>query len=168
MAQDRIQCKECGTVDSTKFTLFNNAFKCHVCGAINPLYDNYYIVEHTGKVEVDGVATISNLASRARQLLEANNYDSALKLYKKILECDCNNHVALWGCYCCEKGIAAYYQYCDKFGNSGPYVKANILAKLINKYGQRAVRNAPNAYAQSYAEILNEDIRFVDSVRNSQ
>lgn len=166
MPQDRFQCKECGTVDSTKFTLFNNAFKCNVCGAINPLYNDYYIIEHTGKIQMDGMPTISSLISRAGQLLEVNNYDSALKLYKKILECDCNNHVALWGCYCCEKGIAAYYRYCDKFGNSGSYVKAKILAELINRYGQKAIQNAPDTYARLYAEMLEEDIQFVNHVRN--
>lgn len=164
MSQDRFQCKECGTVDSTKFTIFNNAFKCNVCGAINPMYDELHIVKHIGKVEIDGIATISNLATRARQLLEENNYDGALKLYKKILEHECDNHVALWGCYCCEKGIAAYYQYHDKFGNSGPKVKANILADLILKYGDKAVKNAPEPYAQSYAELLNDDILFIKTV----
>lgn len=166
MPQDRLICKECGTVDSTKFTLFNNAFKCNVCGAINPLYDDYYVVEHTGKIEIDGMSTISSLSSRARQLLEADNYDGALKLYKQVLERDCDNHVALWGCYCCEKGIAAYYQYRDKFGNSGPNVKANILADLINKFGLRAVKNAPGNYAQAYDQILKEDIQYVNDVRN--
>lgn len=168
MSQDRFQCKECGTVDSTKFTLFNNAFRCNVCGAINPLYDDYSVIELKGKLEVDGIPAVRNLASRARQLLEGNNYDGALKLYKKILECDCDNHVALWGCYCCEKGIAAYYCYRDKFGNSGPHVKASILNDLINKYGKKAIRSAPIEYAEAYRKMLIPDIQFVKDVRDGK
>ena len=164
MPQDRFQCKECGTVDSTKFTIFSNAFKCNVCGAINPIFDSYQVIEYTGKIEVDGIATISNLAFRAKQLLESGNYDGALKLYKRILDCDADNHVALWGCYCCEKGIAAYYRYKDKFGNSGPLVKANILSEIINKYGRKAVECAPSNCAQAYSQILQIDIQFVNSV----
>lgn len=166
MAQDRFQCKECGTVDSTKFTLFDNAFRCNVCGAINPLYDHYDVIkhEHTGEIKVDGIASASSLLSRARQYLDERNYDKALKLYKKVLEIDSQNHVAWWGCYCCEKGIAAYYRFRDKYGNSGPYIKANILADLINKYGIKAIDHAPESCKDSYREALNPDIRFIKDV----
>lgn len=167
MSQDRLQCKECGNTDSTKFTLFDNAFICKICGAINPLYDTYNIVKHihSGKVEVDGVSTVGNLLARARQLLAEDKYDNALKLYKKVLENDFKNHIALWGCYCCEKGIAAYYRYSDKYGNSGPYVKANILCDLINRYGAKAIQNAPEQYASAYKAALKEDLVFIDRVR---
>lgn len=168
MPQDRFQCKECGTVDSTKFTLFGNAFKCNVCGAINPLYDHYNVLVHTGSVEVDGIAATGNLLSRARNYLDRANYDKALKLYKQVLDIDIKNHIAWWGCYCCEKGIAAYYKYCDKFGNSGPYTKANILTDLINQYGVKAIENAPAACAQAYKEAMKSDIQFINDVRNGK
>lgn len=166
MPQDRFQCKECGTVDSTKFTLFDNAFRCNVCGSINPLYDSYNVVrhEHVGNIKVDGIASVESLLARARQYLDNSNYDNALKLYKSVLEKDATNHIAWWGCYCCEKGIAAYYRYTDKFGNSGPRVKANILAELINKYGNKAIDYAPGGYSQSYRDALKPDIQFVESV----
>lgn len=168
MPQDRFQCKECGTVDSTKFTLFGNAFKCNVCGAINPLYDHYDVVEHKGRVVVEGIATVDDLLSRARQHLEYNDYDKALKLYKRVLDINVKNHIAWWGCYCCEKGIAAYYRYCDKYGNSGPYVKANILIDLINRFGNKAIENAPVAYEQAYREALKPDIQFINDVKNGR
>ncbi len=166
MPQDRFQCKECGTVDSTKFTLFDNAFRCNVCGAINPFYDYYDVVkyEHSGKVQVDGIASVESLLSSARGYLDDGNYDKALRLYKKALEIDPKTHVAWWGCYCCEKGIAAYYRYSDKYGNSGPDIKAGILADLINKYGKKAIDNAPDNYAQVYKEALLPDIQFVENV----
>lgn len=170
MSQDRFQCKECGTVDSTKFTLFDNAFRCNVCGAINPLYDHYDVVRHeySGKVEVDGIASVDSLLLSARGYLDDGNYDKALKLYKKVLEIDSERHVAWWGCYCCEKGIAAYYRYSDKYGNSGPDIKAGILSRLINKYGKKAVDSAPENYAQVYKEALMPDIQFVEDVRKSK
>lgn len=167
MSQDRLQCKECGTVDSTKFILFDNAFRCKVCGSINPLYDSYHIYkhEHTGNITVNGISTVESLLSRARQYLDENNYDKALKLYKSVLDMDIKNHIAWWGCYCCEKGIAAYYRYTDKYGNSGPHVKARILADLIVKYGNKAVNNAPEKYSKSYMAVLQSDIKFVEDVR---
>ncbi len=168
MAQDRFQCKECGTVDSTKFMLFDNAFRCNVCGAINPLYDHYNLIkhEHTGRVNVDGIASTDSILSRARQLLDEGNYDKSIKLYNKVLEIDSKNHLAWWGCYCCEKGIAAYYRYCDKYGNSGPYTKANILIGLINKYAIKAVNYAPEDCKQAYREALKPDIQFIEDVDN--
>jgi len=166
MAQDRFQCKECGTVDSTKFTLFDNAFLCKVCGAINPLYDYYEVIEHTGEVKVDGIASTESLLSRARQYLDEGNYDTSKKLYKEVLEIDPYNHLAWWGCYCCEKGIAHYYRYQDKYGNSGPYTKANILADLIEKYGIKAIDCAPADCKQSYRAVLESDIQFIKDVNN--
>lgn len=166
MPQDRVICKECGTTDSTKFTLFGNAFRCNVCGAINPFYDHYDVVrmEHTGEVKIDGIASTESLLLNARQYLEDNNYDKSLKTYKKVLEIDSKNHVAWWGCYCCEKGIASYYQYRDKYGNSGPYVKANILADLIVKYGKKAIDYAPEGYSEGYIKALEPDIQFIEDV----
>ncbi len=169
MPQDRVMCKECGTTDSTKFTLFENAFRCKVCGAINPFYDHFELVrmEHTGEVKVDGIASTESLLSNARQYLDDANYDKALKLYKKVLEIDSKNHVAWWGCYCCEKGIASYYHYRDKYGNSGPYVKANILADLIMRYGKKAVDYAPEGYSEAYRQVLEPDIQFKEALKRN-
>lgn len=166
MSQDRVMCKECGTTDSKKFTVFGNAFRCNVCGAINPFYDHFDVVrlEHTGEVKVDGIASTESLLLNARQYLEDNNYDKSLKLYKKVLEIDSGNHVAWWGCYCCEKGIASYYRYQDKYGNSGPNVKANILADLIMRYGKKAVECAPEEYSEAYIKVLEPDIQFIEDV----
>ena len=99
-------------------------------------------------------------------LLDAN-YDKALKLYKKVLEIDSKNHVAWWGCYCCEKGIASYYHYRDKYGNSGPYVKANILADLIIRYGKKAVDYAPEGYSEAYRQVLEPDIQFIEALKGN-
>lgn len=170
MSQDRLQCKECGTVDSTKFTLFKNAYRCNVCGAINPLYENFDVVEiiHSGEVKVEGIPSVSSLLLQARKYLDGNDYDKATKLYKRVIEIDSENHVAWWGRYCCEKGVAAYYRYRDKYGNSGPRVKANILCDLINEYGMNAINNAPEEYAQAYRKALKADIQFVEDVCNGK
>lgn len=174
MPQDRFKCKECGTTDSTKFTLFENVFRCNVCGAINPYYDDMHIHKHThkhtykhmhsGKIAVDGIATVENMLTNARDYLNSNKFDKALRLYKQVLDSDCKNHVAFWGCYCCEKRVAAYYHYRDKYGNSGPRVKAGILADLITRYAVKAVENAPESCALGYAAALSEDIQFVKDV----
>lgn len=166
MPQDRIMCKECGTTDSAKFTIFENAFRCNVCGSINPFYDRFDILkmQHTGEVKVDGVASTESLLFNARQHLDECNYDKALSLYKKVIEITPKSHVAWWGCYCCEKGIASYYHYRDKYGNSGAGVKANILTELILKYGKKAIDYAPEEYSEAYRKALEPDIQFIDEV----
>lgn len=129
-------------------------------------YDRFDILkmQHTGEVKVDGVASTESLLFNARQHLDECNYDKALSLYKQVIEITPKSHVAWWGCYCCEKGIASYYHYRDKYGNSGAGVKANILTELILKYGKKAIDYAPEEYSEAYRKALEPDIQFIDEV----
>ena len=157
-----LECSKCHCKDIGNFE-FDKSGKFFVCdcGAINKLYDSYTIVKHEGTVEVDGIATKNSTLDRANQLLSNREYDKASKKFKEVLELDPTNHEAWWGRFICETYFASYYGYQDKYGNSSPYIKANIIYENLIKYAYKAIEYAPADYKENYKKAIAEDEQYV-------
>jgi len=162
-----LECSKCHCKDvaNFKFDETGKFFVCD-CGAINKLYDTYTIVQHQGTVEVDGIATKNNTLERANQLLSSNEYDKANKKYKEVLELDPTNYEAWWGRFLCEIYFAKYYGYQDRYGNSSPYIKANIIYEHLTKYAYKAIDYAPAEYKESYKKAIAEYEKYVNDYNN--
>lgn len=115
-------------------------------------------------VQIDGIATSRATLTRANQLLQDNNYEAASKLFIEVLQSDPASYEAWWGRYCCENAFAAYYGYQDKYGNSGPYTKASIIAENLKKYAYRAIEYAPEEMKSAYRQAISDDEQFVQRV----
>lgn len=137
---------------------------CIFCGRKKRLVEKT-IVEHTGKVEVDGIATSSAKLTSAYQALKQTNLEKANKLYKEICDLEPENPYAWWGRYVCEYAFAEYYRFKDKYGNSGSDVKANILLECL-QYADNAIQYADTDVKQIYIENSQSDRDFIEQVRN--
>ena len=100
----------------------------------------------------------------AYNYMNEGNYEKAKKIFKDVLNDDITNHEAWWGRYICETYYAEYYGYEDNFGNTGPYVKADIIRKNL-KYAYNAINNASEEFANAYKELIREDEDFLNSLR---
>ena len=162
-----LECSKCHCKDVAKFK-FDETGKFFVCdcGAVNKLYDEYNIVKHEGRVEVDGIATKNSTLERAKQLLENNEHDRANKKYKEVLELEPTNYEAWWGRFLCESYFARYYGYQDKYGNCTPYTKANIILENLNKYAYKAIEYATEEKREIYKKEIEALEKYVEDVRN--
>lgn len=160
MAKDRLMCKHCANTDVEKmsFTQGGKYLHCCVCNAETPLYDAYIVYKE------DLSERVESLVSLGQHMMDTGEYDHATRKFKAALELAQDCHAAWWGLYVCEKYFAAYYGYQDKYGNSGSVVKANILADLIDKYGNMAIKSAPDEIASLYCDSISDDRRYIQGV----
>jgi tetratricopeptide (TPR) repeat protein len=136
---------------------------CIFCGRKIRLIEKT-IVEHTGTVKVDGIAGITEKLTSAYQNLEQNNIEKANKLYKEICELDPNNANAWWGRFICELSFAEYYGFKDKYQQTGPVVKAQILQELL-QYADRAIELAESKEIKNFYIEKTQDYRdFIASI----
>lgn len=136
--------------------------KCPYCG--NEIIVAEAIQKFAG--EVDGIATVKNSLVRASQLLENNDFDGAMRIYKRILESSPTHYEAWWGLFNCELVIAHYYL--DKDGKDHYNVTRYLdsLRSAVNSSGHRAVEYAPTDLKESMtarvaeieAEISNTEV----------
>lgn len=163
MQQDLV-CPNCGgamAVDSS-----GEFGTCIYCGTKKQLVEKT-IVEHTGKVEVDGIATANSKLISAYQCLQAGNVEKANRLYKEITELEPQNPYAWWGRFVCEESFAKYYGFQDKYGNYDNVTKANQVLEIL-KYADLAIQYAQDDVKQQYIQQTQEYRDFVESVRNGQ
>lgn len=162
--EQNLVCANCGgtlAVDS------NGEFgTCIYCGTKRQLVEKVVtVVEHTGKVEVDGIATAASKLTSAYQCLQTGNVEKANRLYKEITELEPQNAYAWWGRYLCEESFAKYYGFRDKYGNSDNITKANQVLEIL-KYADFAIQYAEEDVKQKYIEETQEYRNFVEMVRN--
>lgn len=162
--EQNLVCANCGgalAVDSN-----GEIGTCIYCGTKRQLVEKVVtVVEHTGKVEVDGIATAASKLTSAYQCLQTGNVEKANRLYKEITELEPQNAYAWWGRYLCEENFAKYYGFRDKYGNSDNITKANQVLEIL-KYADLAIQYAEEDVRQKYIEETQEYRNFVEMVRN--
>ena len=124
-----------------------------------------YKIEISGKIEVDGIATVNASLIRANQLMQDKEYDKANKLFKQILSKDPTNAEAWWGRYLCEEYFASYYNYQDNLGNTSPEIKAKIKKENLELYAYKAIEYSKE-HKQSYKDAIKTDEKYIEDVRN--
>ena len=137
---------------------------CIYCGTKRQLVEKVInVVEHTGKIEVDGIVTSSSKLISAFQCLQTGNIEKANRLYKEITELDPQNSYAWWGRYLCEESFAKYYGFRDKYGNYDNIAKANQIVEIL-KYADFAIQYAEENVKRQYIEETQEYRDFVKNV----
>lgn len=163
MEQDLI-CPNCG--GSIAVDASGEFGTCIYCGTKKQLVEKVItVVEHTGKEEVDGIATASSKLVSAYQCLQTGNIEKANRLYKEITELEPQNAYAWWGRFLCEESFAKYYGFQDKYGNSDNITKANQVLEIL-KYADFAIQYAEEDVKNTYIQQTQDYRNFVESVRN--
>ncbi|MBR3542945.1 MAG: hypothetical protein IKN82_04525 [Treponema sp.] len=164
MASDTIVCAQCGgtlAIDSS-----GEYGTCIYCGTKRQLVEKTVtVVEHTGKVEVDGIATAASKLTSAYQCLQTGNVEKANRLYKEITELEPQNPYAWWGRYLCEESFAKHYGFQDKYGNSDNITKANQVLEIL-KYADFAIQYAEDDVKEQYIAQTKDYRDYVEMIRN--
>jgi len=155
MAIINLKCSSCGAnleVDDALTVGF-----CQYCGA-------KYMLEEKINVSIKVDNNNDNKISMALEYIDSGNYEKADKIFKQVLEDDVTNHKAWWGRYICETHYAKYYGYMDKYGNTGPYVKAQMIIDNL-KLAYNAIKNAPEDVKVTYRIKIADDERFIENLK---
>lgn len=82
----KMACEMCGGSDLMKQ---DGVFVCQSCGSKYSVEEaRKMMVEINGPIQVEGIANIENLLTRAREFEKTCNYEKALEYYNKILDLD--------------------------------------------------------------------------------
>ncbi len=157
MALQPAVCTQCGGKLKVDDIDLNGFCKCEYCGTSHKIIDI---------ITIDGLPTVKSLLSNADIEIQDKNYENAIKLYKEVLKTKPNCHEAWWGLYLCNKAFDEYYNYQDKYGNSGPLTKATIMQNTINKYAIRAIESAPPEQADIYKKNIEPQLNYINEVLN--
>ena len=159
MAIQPAVCTNCGGILKVDDTDLNGFCECQYCHTPHKVID---------VITIDGLPTVKSLLSSADFALEDRNFEKAVSLYNDILNIKPNCHEAWWGLYICNAFFDQYYGYQDKYGNSGPWVKAGMLSETISKYADRAIKYAPPAQADTYKREIQGSLEYIEMVHNGQ
>lgn len=157
MAMQPAVCSNCGgriKVDDIDLNGFGECEFCHV---------PYKVID---VISIDGLPTVKSLLTSASIAIDNENYEKAVKLYNDVINIKPNCYEAWWGLYLCNSHFDAFYQYKDKYGNSGPLTKASIMQSTISKYANRAIEYAPKEISAQYAQNIVGEIEFINAVRS--
>ncbi len=157
MALQPAICSCCGGRIKVDDIDLNGFGECEFCHA------PYKVID---VITIDGLPTVKSLLTSAQMSVENGNPERAVKLYNQIIDIKPNCHEAWWGLYLCNAYFDAFYQYKDKYGNSGPLTKASIMNNTITKYAARAINYAPAEVANQYRYAIADDVKFIEEVRN--
>lgn len=159
MAMQPAVCSNCGgkiKVDDIDLNGFGKCEFCHV---------PYKVID---VITVDGLPTVKSLLMSASIAIENKNHEKAVKLYNDVINIKPNCHEAWWGLYICNSYFDAFYQYKDKYGNSGILTKASIMQSTINKYAKRAIEYAPKDIANKYYTDISDEVNFINTAKSGQ
>ncbi len=159
MAMQPAICTNCGGKINVDDIDLNGFGECEYCHAAYKVID---------VITIDGLPTAKTLLQSATFAMEDGNYEKAVKFFDEIIAIKPNCHEAWWGLYLCNAYFDAYYQYRDKYGNSGPLVKASIMQTTIVKYAKRAIEYAPQETASRYAESIADSLQFIEAAKNGE
>ncbi|MCD7857418.1 MAG: hypothetical protein LUG55_06400 [Clostridiales bacterium] len=150
-------CSHCGGKIKVDDLDLNGFGECEFC------HTPYKVID---VITIDGLPTARSLLASAQAAVENENPEKAVKLYYQIIDIKPNCHEAWWGLYVCNAYFDAYYQYRDKYGNSGPLTRAAIMQNTISKYANRAIQYAPEDIAEQYRQAIAENIQFIQAAKN--
>lgn len=157
MAIQQAICNQCGGKLEVDDVDLNGFCQCSFCGTPHKVIDI---------ITIDGLPTAKSLLADADLNREDGNLEASVKLYKEVLKIKPNCSEAWWGLYICNAAFDRYYNYEDKYGNSGPLTKASIMENTINKYAMHAIKYAPPELAEKFKKYIQPDLDYVDSIRN--
>lgn len=157
MAMQPAVCSNCGGRIKVDDIDLNGFGKCEFCQV------SYKVID---VIMVDGLPTVKSLLTSASIAIENGNHEKAVKLYNEVIDIKPNCHEAWWGLYVCNAYFDAFYQYKDKYGNSGPITKASIMQNTITKYANRAIEYAPKEISEQYSERIADQVEFINKVRS--
>ncbi len=150
-------CSGCGGAINVDDVDLNGFAKCEYCGVSHKVIDI---------ITVDGLPTVKSLLQTAYLTIDNGNYEKAEQLFNEAIKIKPNCHEAWWGVYICHANYDAYYNYTDKYGNSGPITKAVIMNESINKYAAKAIDYAPPAQADEYRGLLADKLAYIEKARS--
>lgn len=157
MALQPAICANCGgriKVDDVDLNGYGECEFCHV---------PYKVID---VITIDGLPTVKSLLTAAGISIQNNNYEKAVKQYNEVINIKPNCHEAWWGLFLCNSYFDAFYNYKDKYGNSGPFTKASIMQNTINKYAKHAIEYAPKEVSEKYLNSISDQINFIEAVRS--
>lgn len=157
MAMQPAVCANCGGKINVDDINLNGFGECEFCHA------SYKVID---VITVDGLPTVKSLLTSATISVENGNCEKAVKLYNDVINIKPNCHEAWWGLYLCNSYFDAFYQYKDKYGNSGPLTKAGIMQNTISKYALRAIEYAPSEIAEGYRKEIADEIAFIEAAKS--
>lgn len=148
-------CANCGGRINVDDVNLNGFAECEYCHTFHKIIDI---------ITIDGLPTAKTHLIMAYNAFDDGNFEKAMKFFNKTLEIKPNCHEAWWGLYVCQSAVDEYYNYEDKYGNSGPIVKANIIANTIHKYAYRAIEYAPKDVKYRYKAAIKDHEDFIIAV----
>ena len=157
MAMQPAVCSNCGGSIKVDDIDLNGFGKCEFC------YASYKVID---VITIDGLPTVKSLLTSASIAIDNGNHEKAVKLYNDVINIKPNCHEAWWGLYLCNSYFDAFYQYKDKYGNSGPLTKASIMQTTINKYARRAIEYAPQEISIIYLKNIENEVEFINAARS--
>lgn len=159
MAFQPALCDNCGGQILVDDVDLNGFAKCQYCHTSHKVIDI---------ITIDGLPTARTLLINANNAMTDGNLDRATDNFKKILEIKPNCHEAYWGLYECQCAFDRYYGYTDKYGQSGPITRANMMLDALNKYAYRAIQYAPEKQKAIYKANIASDEQYIEDVRNGK
>ena len=150
-------CSSCGGQIQVDDIDLNGFCKCEFCGTPHKVID---------VITVDGLPTVKSLLTNADFLMNDGNAEKAVATYNEILKIKPNCHEAWWGLYICNRAFDRYYNYQDKYGNSGPHTKAAMMGATIEKYAARAIEYAPSDKKEFYSAAIKDELDFINQVNS--
>ena len=150
-------CANCGGALKVNDTDLNGFCECPFCHTSHKVID---------VITIDGLPTVKSLLMNAQMSIEDGNAERAVSTYKEVLTIKPNCHEAWWGLYLCNSFFDRYYNYEDKYGNSGPLTKASIMESTLNKYAIRAIQYAPSQQADMYKAAIQDELDYIEKVKN--
>lgn len=156
-----IICNGCGSVD---FSIDDKGeyATCNRCTRTIQLVHKS-LVEH----KTDNSEIVNSKLNQAYMYFEENNAEKGNLLFKEVLGLEPECASAWWGRYLYESYVTRYYGYKDTYGNSGPYIKAELISKyLTNAY--KAIKFADTEAANNFKKHIEEEEFFIQAVNNGE
>lgn len=150
-------CSSCGGQIQVDDVDLNGFCTCGFCGTPHKVID---------VITVDGLPTVKSLLMNAELLMRDGNAEKAVSVYNEVLMIKPNCHEAWWGLYLCNRYFDSYYNYQDKYGNSGPHTKAAMMNATLEKYAYRAIEYAPTAQKEIYNNAIQSEVDYINQVNS--
>jgi hypothetical protein len=156
MAMQPAICVNCGGQINVDDIDLNGYGECVFCRTSYKIRD---------VITIDGLPTAKSLLTAAIRSMEDANFEKAVSRFNEVLEIKPNCHEAWWGLYLCNDHFDRYYNYQDKYGNSGPLTKAQIMSATLNKYAMRAIEYAPKETAGQYQNEISDSVSYIEAAK---
>ncbi|MDR2201964.1 MAG: hypothetical protein LBP26_04290 [Clostridiales bacterium] len=160
MSLENGRCENCGGT-----LILDNAKEkavCKYCGG------EIVILQAIQKCAVDGVVTFDARLLAAQRAAELDgDFDKARKEYKEALSLKPDDYRALWGLFACEIDSIRWDKRHKGFVQFPGDINNNIRT-AVDRYGERALRNAPDEIKPYYDRKIEEAKALSEGDRQPQ